>query len=446
MLPNADASLASVKRLLVLAYFFPPIGGAGVQRTVKFARYLPEHGYVPVVVTGAAATGSRWTPADESLAKELPAEVRIARIALPEPMQPSSWEQRQERWLGRPSAWSRWWVQGAEEAMLKHGRGVAAIVATMAPYQSARVAARVARRLDVPWVADLRDPWALDEVLVYPTRLHRVLALRGMRRSLASADLVVMNTPEAAERLRTAFPEFRRKRVEVIPNGYDAEDFGDGPAPRDEDVFRIVHTGYLHTELGRRHRQLGFARRLLGGAAARVDLLTRSHVFLLQAVEQVLAQDAAMPIEVHLAGVQSEADREVSGLYPFVRAHEYVPHVEAVRLMQSADLLFLPLHDLPLRERTTTVPGKTYEYLAARRPILAALPDGDARDIVKAAGNATLCRPADVQCLARGIQEHIGRKQAGRAAPPPRADVLECFERRKQTADLARALDALLTP
>ena len=102
-----------------------------------------------------------------------------------------------------------------------------------------------------PWIADLRDPWALDEMTVYPTSLHRRLELKRMRDLLGKADGVVMNTPEAARRLVTSMPELGCKTVIAIPNGWESADFAAPEPHRADGAFRIVHTGNLHTELGR---------------------------------------------------------------------------------------------------------------------------------------------------------------------------------------------------
>src|SRR5439155_16010008 len=96
-------------RVLLLAYYFPPIGGAGAQRPARFVRHLPAFGYEPVVVTGPGPTGDRWTPADEALAADIPAEIDVRRVPGPEP----STGGRAERWLGVRSPWARWWADGA---------------------------------------------------------------------------------------------------------------------------------------------------------------------------------------------------------------------------------------------------------------------------------------------------------------------------------------------
>ncbi|MGD9570369.1 MAG: glycosyltransferase family 4 protein [Thermoleophilia bacterium] len=432
-----------MKRVLALAYHFPPIGGAGVQRSVKMVRYLPDDGWEPVVVTGPGTPAGRWTPVDDALAAEVGEGVEVHRVQGPRPPAGSPWRRRGERWLRLRSPFSRWWQWGAVAAGLRVEGPVDAVYASMAPFESGAAAVELARRLRRPCVLDLRDPWALDEMVVYPTGLHRRREVAAMGRLLARADAVVMNTPEAARLVHDAFPGLGPDVVRVIPNGFDAEDF-DGPEPaRDDDAFRIVHTGYLHTELGRRTRRQASAGRVLRGGAGRVDILTRSHVHLVAALNRLAADDPALAarIELHLAGVLSEADLEVArSCAVTVRTPGYLDHDASIALVRSADLLFLPMHDLPGGGRSSIVPGKTYEYLASGRPVLAAVPEGDARDLLVAAGTARVCAPGDADGMRRIVAEAAA---GGRVPTADTSAALAPYERRRLAARLAGVLDAV---
>ena len=312
--PEPRVDRRRVRRVAYLAYYFPPIGGAGAQRSLKFVRYLPEHEFHPVVVTGPGLTLGRWSPTDESLLHEVPEDVEVRRVAGPEPPPSSARRRRVESWLGATVPWRRWWVEGS--AALAPELDVDLIFASMSPYASAEAAARISAALGKPWIAELRDPWALDEMMVFPTGLHRRRELARMEQALATASAIVMNTPEAAAQLRVQFPRLRGIPVVWIPNGYDGEDFSAEPQRRSDNKFRIVHTGYFHTELGQKQHRMALKSALLGGSVGGVDILTRSHLFLLRAVERVLLADPAAPIEVHLAGQLSETDSPLRGGFP----------------------------------------------------------------------------------------------------------------------------------
>jgi len=429
--------------LLLLAYYFPPIGGAGVQRSLKFARYLPDAGCRVSVVTGTGATTGRWTPLDPSLSDELPAGTQVLRAAGAEPTGRASLG-RACRWLRLSTAWDRWWEDAAVEAGAA-ARDVDVIVASASPYSTLEAGARLARIHDIPWIADLRDPWALDEMEVYPTDLHRRLELERMGRVLSTASGIVMNTPEAGRMLLATFPELHDRRIEIIPNGFDRADFDNvTPARADSDTFRIVHTGYLHMKTGLQQRERGALRRMLGGHMRGVDILTRSHYFLLEAIERLLREDPSLRrrLEIHLAGALTDVGERLAAQSAITTTYGYLPHAESVRLICSADLLFLPLQNLGPGRRSTTVPGKTYEYLASGHPILGAVPPGDARDLLVELGHY-VCEPDGVDCIARSIRQAIDARDAGRRREPTpsQAAIVESFERRSLAstlADLAR--------
>lgn len=422
----------------MLAYHFPPVGGGGVQRSVKFVRYLPELGWRPLVVTGPGKARDRWTPDDETLASEVSGDVEVRRVSGPvPPLSRDGWPGRIDRLTLRTLPFDAWWAAGAADVAAGVS-GVDVVYASMSPFSTAGAAAEAARRLGVPWVADLRDPWALDEVMIFPSALHRRRELRRMERSLEEASRIVFNTQEAARAASAAFPRLAPRIVGAIPNGFDAADFAGAAPERSGRPFRIVHTGYLHTGIGLEHRRTARVRRLLGGDAARVDLLTRSHFFLIQALDMLLREDPTASFELHLAGILSAADKQVADR-PYVRLHGYLPHRESVELLRSADLLFLPMQRLAPGTRATIVPAKTYEYLAAGVPILAAVPPGDAKDLLCAAGNAVVVEPDDVAAMTAAVRDRLAAATAEPA--PPRPEVLAPYERRVLTQRLAAVLD-----
>jgi glycosyltransferase involved in cell wall biosynthesis len=447
MIDPMESDASAPRRLLFHSYHFPPIGGSGAQRPLKMVRALVDLHYDSIVLTGGGATADRWAPEDESLLAEIPGQLEVRRLpTADEPHASTGRRVLLERWLNLSDPWSRWWIDGSCRLGVEAGAGADLIYVWMQPYTSAAAGAKLAQALRMPWVADLGDPWALDEMMIYPSAVHRRLTLRQMGRLLGTASAIVMSTPEAVERLLRAFPRLVDRPVVAIPNGYDADDFASPARPRSDGKLRIVHTGYLHTELGQQHRRRRALRRALGGSVSGLDILTRSHVYLVEAINRLLASrpELAGIIELHLAGVTTEADREIASKCPVAVLHGYVTHADSIGLMQTADLLFLPMQSLPPGRRATIVPGKTYEYLASGTPTLAAVPDGDARDILGEAGNAILVRPDDIDGMAAAIAGAVERFQAGLPSRPPDPDVVARFEYRRLAGELAAVFEAVL--
>jgi glycosyltransferase involved in cell wall biosynthesis len=428
-------------RVLILAYYFPPGGGSGVQRTSKFVRYLPDHGYEPVVVTGPGETGGRWTPRDASLGDDVPPEVAVHRVPGPVPGDAGGLRTRVGRFLREPSPFDRWWSAGAFET----GRRCAAdiVYASMSPFSSAEPAARLADELGVPWVADLRDPWALDEYFAYPTYVHWRLERRRMERELGSAAAIVHPTPGTRERFDRFFPRLRDRTVH-IPNGFDPADFAGPASVPSDDSFHVVHAGYSYGDVGRRR-----LRRLLRGTDFDVDLRPRSPAVLLAAVDDVLAADPARgaAIRIHLAGPLTEHDEALIARARCGRQvvrHGYLPHGEAVRLVRSADALFLPMHELGRGARSTIVPGKLYEYLASGRPIVAAVPDGDPTDLLEGVEWAVRVGPTDRSALTAALLSLFETMASRRGVEADRSALLRRFERPALAAELAQTFDRAL--
>ena len=423
----------------MLAYYFPPLGGAGVQRTLKFAKYLPRLRLRTCGHHGPGGQGPRLgTCRRPSHVSPCPSKFSIETR---EPAQSGGWRARSERILRLPSPFAKWLENGLIRTADKVALAPDVIYASMSPWEAGAAAARLAASLNVPWVADLRDPWALDEWTIYPSRLHRRLEFTRMYRTLRSAAAIVMNTPGAAAALRRLMPELESTIVAVIPNGFDATDFADRTPSRTPDKFRVVFCGYAHADLGRRYARTRILRRLLGGAADGLDPLARSHIFLLQALERLRSRQPELSdvVELHLAGVGTSPPVD-SGL-PRVVAHGYVPHPQAVSLMRSADLLFLPMHDLAPGVAGRTVPGKAYEYLASGRPILAAVPEGDTRDLLAQAEGVLLCQPRDVHAIVGALEHSVRSWQSQRTLAIDRTQLLAAYQRRALTRDLARLMD-----
>lgn len=437
--------MAAPTAILFLAWYFPPIGGAGVQRSLKFVRLLPAHGFRPLVLAGPVAAGSRWTPSDASLQAELPPDLVLHRPEPPRP--PSRWQQLQTRLWSEDVATANYWRRFVADAGTSAARthGAAAIFVTLGPFECLQGALDLGARLRLPVVADLRDPWAFDEMRTHGHRLGHWFDERRMLRRLARCAAVIMNTPVAADLLRRRLPALAA-RVHCITNGFDQGDFVAPPPPPDADRFRLVHTGYLHCDGALQQDRTTWLRRLRGGGRPDVDLWGRTHRYLLLAMERLAATEPALAarLELHLYGLLSDADHAVTARSPVrdrVFAHGYQSHAEAIAAMRAADALFLPMQGLAGGKRATIVPGKTYEYLASLRPILAAVPPGDARDFV-AAAQGDVVDPDDVDGLTVALRRLVAAGRRPDRAPGPE---VARFERRALTAQLAAVLRGALS-
>lgn len=242
--PDDQRPPVPMRKILFIAYHFPPSGGGGVQRSLKFVKYLPDFGYLPVVLTIEAPDDRRWTPKDQALLDEVPQGVNVQRVSIPDEVHvPGKLERAAREFLGMRSRFGKVWMERVIEA----GSRIAAeekpelIFVTMSPFDGADAAAEISRRTGIPWVADLRDPWALDEFQLHRTRWHRELEKLQMAKALESAALVIMNTPESARRVTESLPRLRDRNVVSLTNGYDASDFAGEVEPIGGGKFNIVH-------------------------------------------------------------------------------------------------------------------------------------------------------------------------------------------------------------
>jgi glycosyltransferase involved in cell wall biosynthesis len=439
--------------VLYLAYFFPPRGGAAVQRSLKFAKYLPEFGWRPVVVAnGGAIEDKTLKVQDPTMLKELPEGTVVRYTALN--------EKENRRYLRAQSKFRQrlnvtdpmgWWVEPAIRVgmeLVAQYRPVA-IVVTMSPFTAARAGMELKRRTALPLIFDLRDPWALDETRIYPTRWHAGRDRAAMRKAMNAADRVVMNTPEAAAAVREVF-KIPAEKVVAITNGYDAADFGHSqPQRAGADVLRIVHTGMFHTDLAGIWDDLLAKRGLVNKlkcAPRPINLWTRTPRYLLEAMERVIGRGdiPADKLELVLVGELSPPDREMvrqSSVASSVKMLGYTPHGQSVGWLESADALFLPLHTPLDREATLVVPGKAYEYLGSGRPILAMCPPGDMRDFVTNTRSGIVTDGDDVVTAADALVKLYRAKLDGQSVTATDRPAVEQFERRYLTQRLAQVLN-----
>jgi glycosyltransferase involved in cell wall biosynthesis len=433
-------------KLLLIAYYFPPDGGGGTQRPAKFCRYLPEFNWQVTVITRTATLRKkrgRWDPPDESMLGDVePAE--IIRVEQNPRDAQGEWPAELLR-TDPEAAWMSPVYRTAHHAI---NRGEAdAVLITMSPFCLNHLGRRLHNVTGVPVIYDLRDPWALDGWQPKRTKWHWLREMQMMKLTLESASGVIANTPQAGKQMLANFPGLKPARMDVITNGYDVADFGAAWArlnKNQSDEFLLVHTGTLHGHVLFPPNAIKTAiKKLVNYSPEQIVPSGRTVVHLLAAMKNVSRKVRLVLVGEIDASTQRCIDE--SGMSDRITCTGYVSHTESVCWLLRADGLFLPLHDLPDGERSLIVPGKTYEYLAAGRPILGCLPHGDARDLVEASGMGYLARPTDETQIAHALQAMPNDWSTGKYRDARPAEWIAHYERKALTEKLAAFLDRVIS-
>lgn len=405
------------KTLLLIVHDFPPAGGAGVQRALKFAKHLPEFGWRPVVIT---ATPESYTTLDETLAADIPAGTPVYRMPSFDPnrMRPAF----ERLHLGKalsllnaalflPDAALPWAyrARAAVKQAVEHHRP-AAIFSTALPASVHMLGLWAHRRTGLPWVADFRDPWSENELQPYLPG-YRGLNRRLEGRVLAAADRITTVSPPLVEIFSRLAHD--RSKVVLIENGYDEADVVSLPPPQTR-RFTVAYTG----EFSRIRRPDAFV--------AAVDKLV--------AAGQIPLDD----LRVAFAG--KDTARFIPDRPPFEQLG-YLKHDELNTLRRDSDLLLL-IHGDSAGSRGN-YSGKIFEYLACNRPTLAiAGPDNVAAElVVRARAGAATGHQTDQ--IAAALLEYYQRWKSGRFDYAPDWETIRHFTRRNLTGLLARELDRL---
>jgi glycosyltransferase involved in cell wall biosynthesis len=397
----------------MLAYYFPPLGGAGVQRALKFAKYLPESGWEATVIT----TRSRvYRAQDPSLADELPRGLRVIRAREPRgAMAPAIALQRLG--LTRASQIAAFpdhaagWIPDALRLSLRLIREEQPVVlfSTSAPFSSHLVALAAHRRTGVPWVADFRDEWAANPGLRNDPAIVRTMARRLERAITGTAECVTV----AADYFELDNPS--GAPTIPIPNGVDEADLvGLNPTQARGDALVMSYVGTLHPG--------------------------QDPFLVFEAIDRLVRRGAIDQARFRLRIVGNDFRPPERRTFPVpVEQVGYVGHRAALEEMCSASVL---LHYV---EPTSRAPaGKLYEYLASGRPILCvARPDGEAAALVRATDAGPIAAPGDPEAIEQAILSLYERWSTDGLPdqPQPREWVIANYSRRKVAADLAAVLE-----
>lgn len=442
-----------LKRILIISYYWPPTGGSGVQRWVKFAKYLPSFGWQPVVYT---PSNPERLAVDESLLKEVPPEAEIITAPIREPYaiykkfsgkggkaQVNPLNSQKKSLKQKLAVWVRGnffvpdprvgWVEPSVRflaAYLKE-HPVDVVVTTGPPQSMHLIGKGLKEATGVRWIADFRDPWT--EIFYFKHMGLWPLAKRRHRKLeqevLDGCDAVISVTPLVQKdfQAKTTTP------VHLITNGYDESDFPPvepalaepplSPVPASETCagstaapFTLVHTGLFASD---------------GNPLKLWDTL-----------KALCESDEGFrkALKIKLIGkVDPEICAAIAtrGLQDNLSNEGYLPHDRTVQQQRTADILLLPLRQEP--EYRKVFPGKIFEYLASRRPVLGiGQEDGAAATLLRETGAGRMF-DWDKEEELREFIESEWKKHLDGVQAPLRSDI-EQYSRKALTAKLTGIL------
>lgn len=431
------------RTVLLVTYYFPPAGGPGVQRMLKFVKYLPDFGWRPVVLT--VREDAAYPVRDPSLARDLPEGLEVVRTGITEFYGAYKKVSGREAPLdgtrvgprGGISARLALWIRAtlfvpdgrigwlphavAPGARLARSCGASAIVSSGPPFTTNLIGMRISAKTGIPCIQDFRDPWT--RAPFYP---HRPGAVRRfdekLERSVVrrAARTVAVNR-RMLDDFIARYPGIDPDRLVTIPNGFDEADF-EGIERRSPEKLTFVHAGTIH--------------------AARDPVILREALRDLAENEPGFADG----VEILLAGRVEPAVLEAFSASPltrFVRPLGYLPHEESLRLLRSAHYCLLFVGDEP--EVKGMVTGKVYEYLGSRTPIVAIGPtDGEAAELIRRCRAGVIFGTQEAAELREWIRSEWRRHREGsRQTAVPDESEIAAYGRRRLTERLASLLDEI---
>ena len=434
-----------MKKVLVISYYFPPSGGPGVQRVLKFVKYLPQFGWEPIVLT---VDGGDFPARDESLLAEIPVATKVHRTRIFEPYglyrkltgkpaaAPVDVENiplgNKQRSLAEaiagfvretffiPDARIGWFPYAIPRALeIIRAEGVDALYSSSPPYSTAVIARELHRRTSIPWIAGFRDPWigfiSSPDRWFLPKTIDRYLE----RSVYEDADLVECAWRGIARDFQEKYPHVNPVKCLHLPNGFDPEDFPSWEAESHE-KFTVTYTGSMY---GRRNPET-FLRA--------VDELVN---------EGKVAKEKILLKFIGRFGAEVKAMVDRCAVRDSVEIVPYAPHSESIRELLRADCLLLVVDES--KESSEIVPGKVFEYLGARRPILALAQEGAIAEIVRETRSGVVVPNQDVEAIKGAFVENYENFVYHKKKADFDAEKIRQYDRREITRRLAGLLDYL---
>jgi glycosyltransferase involved in cell wall biosynthesis len=415
-------------KALIVSLYFPPAGGGGVQRPLKFATHLPELGIETHVL---APDDPKWIHRDDELQPPTLAWVHRARYLGPKGRKPAEELHgtqglvrlsRQAQLAGRrllvPDENVSWNLTAIPSAIrIVRSEGIDVVITTSPPSSVHLVGAAVKKATGVKWVADLRD-----SIVAHPHRRAERLLVRAKEQGehavarlvARSADAITCVSDAIADELRERSP---RGPVVTISNGSDFDDFA-GLERHPSDRFRLTHAGSF---FGKRDPR---------------PFLT------------ALEESGLDDVVVRFLGDFRAADREWAATRALGERLELIPYAarrRSLELQRDSEALLLLIPEAGGRGKGV-LSGKVFEYLAAERPILAVVPpDGAAAELIRAAGAGVVVAPDDVAGMTAALRDLHEKWRAGTLDGPPLSDEWRSkVSRRARSEELARLLEQVV--
>ena len=429
-----------MKRVLIIAYYFPPMGAGGVQRTVKFARYLPEFGWKPVVLT---VKDVLYHAHDASLLNEIKG-CQIVRTGSLDPQRllwklsrfrgqktnegmrqhPSRFveflNQNVFSWLLTPDTKRLWLPHLMPKAKEIIREKKIDILFTTSPPQSVHLAGlNLKRKIGLPWVADFRDNWKTKQYERPPTSLHQRINERMIRRVLEEADKIVSVSDPITQDLQRRSGRGGND-FSTILNGYDKSDF-EGIPSRSNESFTITYCGALDP--------------------------TRNPEVFLKGVAQAIRRNPEIREELSIRflgtawGIDVAVMIRTMGLDDCVEIIGYVSHRQCLEYLMSSDLLLLLISE---ESGSEIITGKLFEYLASGKPIMAIAPGGEAGKLIVNHARGVVVPPDAVQAVADQIIRSFALwKRGDLKISVKRWEGLDAYQRKSQAKQLADIFDVV---
>ena len=428
----------SPRRVLVVAYYFPPMGLSGVQRTLKFVKYLPQFGWHPTVLT---VDPVGYFANDESLLEDVAnRQVQIVRTAAAGPGKMLAKKEvvkipseGTRKFLSRvsdtfflPDNKIGWKKKAVAKALSLHREmPFDLIFATAPPFTDFLIGAEIKAATGKPLVFDYRDPWVDYPFKFYPTPLHRLRNGALERKALRSSSHVITTNRRVKEILIKRYPFLSYNDVDIIPQGYDPEDFQQQKL----------------TEESKKPSKMASGKMIITYAGIFWEDRVPDYFF--QALANLIQQRPALRgrIEARFVGTFRDENMQIVrrlGLEDHVNVLGYLPHKECVRHMVESDLLWMIVGD------DVGSPGKVYEYIGAGKPILGCVPEGFLKNTILEAGGVTV-PPADVTGIQNALERFFELHQNGGLKGPSR-DVKNKYNRVELTRSLVRVFESLFEP